>query len=326
MQDSFPGLRLQRVVICSRGTEIAERFTPAVPESKFSGWDTIVKSLHNISEKDRDRALQKHIGINGLILKQCLRQPAFVKAVAEAVAQTLRSKSAVLLFECVQGRHRSVAAAFVATEALKMIIEPQAVTTRHLSSFNWKGTCEGQCDACKAGPEPDFQNSVIEVVGAVRELMREYTALSVGSVRCDRSLCGGCEAIRLSVKTACAHFMLPSRLRDPTCGLNPISANLRNPNRDDPDVYSLPAAVLRTKGIETNITKLCSDGKNSKQIKSSDSNSCADINNIAQHVNMHNQNVQTNKIIEHRRDTLFRTDDNDFDGGRLALKLGRVST
>ena len=104
------------------------------------------------------------------------------------MAQTLRSTSAVLLFECVQGRHRPVSAAVIATEALKMTIELQAVTTRHLSSFNWKGTSEGQCEACKAGPEPDFQNSILAVVDAVRELVRDYTVHAIGGVRCDRSL------------------------------------------------------------------------------------------------------------------------------------------
>ena len=193
-QDPLPGLRLQKVVVCSRGTKVADRFTPAVPESKLSGTDTIVKSLHHVSERDRDRALQKHIGSNGLLLKQCLRQPAFVKAVAEAVAQTLRSKSAVLMFECVQGRHRSVAAATVAAEVLKEFIDPGAITLRHLSSFNWKGTCEGKCEACKAGPEPDFQNSILEVVDAVRELMRDYMAHATGSVRCSRLLHGGHKA------------------------------------------------------------------------------------------------------------------------------------
>ena len=199
MQDPLPGLRLQKVVVCSRGTKVAERFTPAVPESKLSGTDTIVKSLHHISERDRDRALQKHIGSNGLLLKQCLGQPAFVKAVAEAVAQTLRSKSAVLMLECVQGRHRSVAAATVGAEVLKQFINPEAVTLRHLSSFNWKGTCEGKCEACKAGPEPDFQNSILEVVDAVRELMRDYMAHATGSVRCNRLLYGGYEVAILVI-------------------------------------------------------------------------------------------------------------------------------
>ena len=61
------------------------------------------------------------------------------------------------------------------------MIEPEAVMFRHLSSFNWKGTCEGQCEACKAGPEPDFQNSVLPVVDAVCELMRDYMVHAVGS-------------------------------------------------------------------------------------------------------------------------------------------------
>ena len=200
MQDPLRGLRLQKVVVCSRGTKIADRFTPAVPESKLSGTDTIVKSLHHISEKEGDRALQKHVGSNGLLLKQCLRQPAFVKAVVEAVAQTLRSKSAVLMFECVQGRHRSVAAATVAAETLKEFVEPGAVTMRHLSSFNWKGTCEGKCEACKAGPEPDFQNSILEVVDAVRELVRDYMAHAAGSVRCSSLLYGGYEATILRIR------------------------------------------------------------------------------------------------------------------------------
>ena len=189
---SIQGSRLERVVVCSRGTKVQDgRFTPGAPESRKSGWDTIVKSLHHISEKDRDRSLQKHIGVNGLILQQNLRQPAFVKAVAEAVAQTLRSKSAVLIFECVQGRHCSVSAAMTATEALKMLIGTEAVRTRHLSSFNWEGTCAGECAACKAGPEPDFQNSVLAVVDAVRELMRDYTVHDDCSACGDRSLSGG---------------------------------------------------------------------------------------------------------------------------------------
>ena len=211
-QDPLPGLRLQKVVVCSRGTKVADRFTPAVPESKLSGTDTIVKSLHHVSEKDRDRSLQKHVGINGLLLKQCLRQPAFVKAVAEAVAQTLRSKSAVLMFECVQGRHRSVAAATVAAATLKEFVEPGAVTIRHLSSFNWKGTCEGKCEACKAGPEPDFQNSILEVVDAVRELMRDYMAHATGSACCSRLLHGGYEATILRTRNTIS-CLTASRVR-----------------------------------------------------------------------------------------------------------------
>ena len=115
------------------------------------------------------------------------------------MAQTLRSKSAVLMFECVQGRHRSVAAATVGAEVSKQFINPEAVTLRHLSSFNWKGACEGKCEACKAGPEPDFQNSILEVVDAVRELMRDYMAHATGSVRCNRLLYGGYEAAILMI-------------------------------------------------------------------------------------------------------------------------------
>ena len=184
---SVPGQRLCRVVVCSRGTIVKDGGSlPAVQECRYPGWDTIPKSLHHVSDKTRDATLQYHVGVNRRVLNQNLLHPPFVAAVAEAVAQTLRSKSAVLLFECSEGSHHSVSAAVIAAEVLKVFISPEDVQLRHLSSNNWKGTCEGQCSDCQAGPGPIFQNSILDVVDAVRELMRDYTASAV--------VCNACSA------------------------------------------------------------------------------------------------------------------------------------
>ena len=105
--------------------------------------------------------------------------PCFVKAVAEAITRCAPNQQC--FFSSV---FKDVIAQFlrlIAAEARKKMIEPEAVMFRHLSSFNWKGTCEGQCEACKAGPEPDFQNSVLPVVDAVCQLMRDYMVHAVGS-------------------------------------------------------------------------------------------------------------------------------------------------
>ena len=89
-------------------------------------------------------------------------------AVLKAASQALRSERAIVIFECSQGRHRSVGAAGILYQILQPLIPKMKLI--HASSKNWQGTCGGECPECRSGPPPAFHQ---EIDGLRNELLAQ---------------------------------------------------------------------------------------------------------------------------------------------------------
>ena len=86
--------------------------------------------------------------------------PEFVDRLTSLVAQALQNRRVVLVFECAKGRHRSVAATFLACLLFEHVIGHGAVQIEHMASRNWGGTCGGTCDECSSQPTPETRQIV----------------------------------------------------------------------------------------------------------------------------------------------------------------------
>ena len=151
--------RLQELLIISRGTRPeCVQLTRRPPELQDPTWDVILKSLHQLDNPQRDRTLQGHIGINGRMIMQLVQYAPMRTAVLKAASQALRSDRAIVIFECSQGRHRSVGAAGILYQVLEPLIPKLKLI--HASNKNWKGTCGGDCPECRSGPPPAFHNEI----------------------------------------------------------------------------------------------------------------------------------------------------------------------
>ena len=89
-------------------------------------------------------------------------------AVLNTAKQALRSRKAAVIFECSQGRHRSVGATGILYQLLRPLVSK--ITVIHASRNNWSSTCGGSCPECIRGPPPQFHN---EVDSLRRELLAQ---------------------------------------------------------------------------------------------------------------------------------------------------------
>ena len=111
-----------------------------------------------LDNPQRDRTLQGHIGINRRMIMQLVQYAPMRTAVLKAASQALRSERAIVIFECSQGRHRSVGAAGILYQVLQPLIPKLKLI--HASNKNWKGTCGGECPECRSGPPPAFHDEI----------------------------------------------------------------------------------------------------------------------------------------------------------------------
>ena len=181
-----PSFRLQELLIVSRGTKPeCVRVTRKPSELQDPSWDIILKSLHQVDNPERDKTLQGHIGINRRMILQLVQYEPMQTAVLNAAAQALRSQKAAVIFECSQGRHRTVGAAGILYQVLHPLIPKMKLV--HASSGNWHSTCQGQCRECKQGPCPQFHLEI----DSLRQLLlsqieREYTEHCVLDLTCNK--------------------------------------------------------------------------------------------------------------------------------------------
>ena len=151
--------KLQELLIISRGTRPeCVQLTRRPPELQDPAWDVILKSLHQLDNPQRDKTLQAHIGINRRMILQLVQYAPMRTAVLKAASQALKSERAIVIFECSQGRHRSVGAAGILYQVLQPLIPKMKLI--HASNKNWKGTCGGECPECRSGPPPAFHDEI----------------------------------------------------------------------------------------------------------------------------------------------------------------------
>ena len=189
-------IRLQELLIISRGTRPeCVQLTRRPPELQDPTWDVILKSLHKLDNPQRDKTLQAHIGINRRMILQLVQYAPMREAVLKAAAQALKSERGIVIFECSQGRHRSVGAAGILYQVLQPLIPKMKLI--HASDKNWKGTCGGECPECRSGPPPAFHDE-IEVLRneLLAQTLRDYMeppAFAIAVNNCTK-LHGNCPA------------------------------------------------------------------------------------------------------------------------------------
>ena len=169
-----PQIKLKELMIISRGTTPdCVQLTRRPPELQDPTWDVILKSLHKLDNPQRDKSLQAHVGINRRMILQLVQYAPMRTAVLKAASQALRSDRAIVIFECSQGRHRSVGAAGILYQILHPLVPKMKLL--HASMKNWKGTCGGECPECRSGPPPAFHQE-IEVLRneLLAQLQRDY--------------------------------------------------------------------------------------------------------------------------------------------------------
>ena len=170
-------IRLQELLIVSRGTRAeCVQVTRRPSELEDPDWDIILKSLHKVDNPQRDKTLQGHIGTNPGMILQLVQYEPMQTAVLNVAARALRSQKAAVIFECSQGRHRSVGAAGI----LYLLLQPLVPRIKiiHASSRNWSSTCEGQCPECKRAPSPTFHHEIELLRRAlISQLQSEYIEL-----------------------------------------------------------------------------------------------------------------------------------------------------
>ena len=100
-----------------------------------------------------DKSLRKHVGFHSGIYGSLAQLEDFCKAVARALTLIASEETAVLEMLCTAGRHRSVAAAFLARQIVLDLKPDVKIETSHLHDHLWTSnnrTCGGTCDECLA--------------------------------------------------------------------------------------------------------------------------------------------------------------------------------
>ena len=165
----LPYISCERVIVCSRGSKFDARL-PA--EGRGDEYVVLSKQLHDVHENSCDRTHLAHVGFHPHIIEGLCRVPKFTDRITSLVAQALQNRKCILVFECSKGRHRSVAAAFLACLLFEPFIGFDAVQIHHLAERNWQDTCRGQCQACSAQPTAETRRIVEGMIDQVLAKLR----------------------------------------------------------------------------------------------------------------------------------------------------------
>ena len=111
--DSLP----EMMILASDGARY-ERQRQRIPEESEQGWHRIIIDLRKIQNPEKDWRANAHIGVNPAIMYGLASNPEFKSQVLKCIKQALGKPGALLMFKCTAGRHRSVAAATIASEVL----------------------------------------------------------------------------------------------------------------------------------------------------------------------------------------------------------------
>ena len=183
-----PQFNLKELLIVSRGTRPeCVQVTSNPRELQDPAWDIILKSLHKLDNPQRDKTLQAHVGINGRVILQLVRYEPMRTAVLKAAKQALHSRKAAIIFECSQGRRRSVAAAGILYQLLQRLVSRIKLT--HASRDNWWSTCGGNCPECKRGPPQQFHDEIDLLRSELlAQIARDYIVPCMPATVCNAQL------------------------------------------------------------------------------------------------------------------------------------------
>ena len=160
--------RLREALICSGGQRFQWR-TPGLSDNSV----VLLEDLFHVKDNDPANRLYGHLGVHVQSMQKFARQPRFIESIVKQITAALSMESAILIYQCTSGRHRSVAAVQITKDVFQNLVPNARITTRHLSSHYWKpSTCGGECDECRIiinNPPVPYEDLVNQISQMVRE-------------------------------------------------------------------------------------------------------------------------------------------------------------
>ena len=160
--------RMREALICSGGQRFQWR-TPGLSDNSV----VLLEDLFHVKDNDPQNRLYGHLGVHVQSMQKFARQPRFIESIVKQITAALSMESAILIYQCTSGRHRSVAAVQITKDVFQNLVPNARITTRHLSSHHWKpSTCGGECDECRIVinnppvPYKDLANQISQMVRA----------------------------------------------------------------------------------------------------------------------------------------------------------------
>ena len=160
--------RMREALVCSGGQRFQWR-TPGLSDNSV----VLLEDLFHVKDNDPANRLYGHLGVHVQSMQKFARQPRFIESIVKQITAALSMESAILIYQCTSGRHRSVAAVQITKDVFQNLVPNATITTRHLSSYYWKpSTCGGECGECNIiindppVPYKDLVNQISQMVRA----------------------------------------------------------------------------------------------------------------------------------------------------------------
>ena len=156
--------------------------------------------LRDVANPERDRRLQAHLGYHPLNIQSLMVNETFMRKLFDAMREALVNRVSKIRFVCHSGRHRSVAAAYLAHLILAGIVGNDRIAVQHASSGHWHNVCHLQCSQCwnfVHHPPVQFHRALAEIR---RDLQQQCQPHMLDACDARRSMC-----FKPSWGVACQH-------------------------------------------------------------------------------------------------------------------------
>ena len=133
--------------------------------------------LRDVANPERDRRLQAHLGYHPLNIQSLMVNETFMRKLFDAMREALVNRVSKIRFVCHSGRHRSVAAAYLAHLVLAGIVGNDRIAVRHASSGHWHNICHLQCNQCwnfVHNPPVEFHRALAEIRHDLQQQCQPY--------------------------------------------------------------------------------------------------------------------------------------------------------
>ena len=115
--------RMQEALVVSGGQKFKWR-TPRLSNNSVA----LLEDLFHVRDHDPESRLYDHLGVHVQSMRNFARQPMFIESIVKQITAALMMESAMIIYQCTSGRHRSVAAVQIAEAVLKKLV-PMICTT-----------------------------------------------------------------------------------------------------------------------------------------------------------------------------------------------------
>ena len=142
--------------------------------------------LRDVANPERDRRLQAHLGFHPLNIQNLMVNETFMNKLFHAMREALENRVSKIRFICQSGRHRSVAAAYLAHLILAGIVGNDRIAVRHASNGHWHNICNMQCNQCwnfVHNPPVEFHRALAEIRHDLQQQCQPYMLAACDACR-----------------------------------------------------------------------------------------------------------------------------------------------